>query len=875
MAGSLIASKMRVPVVRGGSVRRDRLDGPLDRGVAGPLTLLSAPAGFGKTTLLADWLACTGRTSAAWLSLDERDGDPVRFWTYLVTALRTAPGSPAGFGDAALALLTAPRPSTEAVVTALLDDLAALRDDVVLVLDDLHVVDAREIRDGLALLLEHLPPALHLVVACRADPPFPLARMRARGELVEVRAAELRFTPDEVAAYLADAAGPGLAPADVVALEERTEGWIAALQLAALSLRGRADVGGFIARFAGDDRYVVDYLVEEVLRHLSPDVGDFLLRTAVLDRFTAPLCDAVTGRDDGARTLPALERANLFLVPLDDHREWYRYHHLFADVLRARIPAGRLPLLHRRAADWFERHDLVEESVEHALAAGDVDRAARLMERAVPAIRRSRHDTTFRGWLARLPDEVLRRSPVLGVFRGWSLMVAGDLEGFAARLDDAERALAAVPPGSEPPWADTEELHTLPATIAVYRASIAQARGDVAGTAAHARRALDLARPGDHLSLGSASGLLGLASWAEGDVASALRTFGRAVTSLRAGGNVVDELTSTAVLADMWLAAGRPLTARRVCERALRRDGGAPPAAAASLHVALSGLHREAGDLGRAREHLGTADALDDRGSVVEGRHRRHVAAALLAAAEGDPDAADVLLDRAEQDHLPGFLPDLHPVPAIRARILLRRQRPLEAADLVRGRGVTPDDRADPLREYDHLTLVRLLLARRRPDRATGLLERLLDAAQSAGRARSVLEIGMLQALALDARGDRPRARETLDRALTGAPETAGHVRLFLDEGTPVTDLLRDVERHGTASEQARLLLGPSPDVALTGREIQVLRLLDGELTGPQIARALYVTHNTLRTHTKHIFTKLDVTTRRAAVARARERGVL
>ncbi|WP_427131233.1 LuxR C-terminal-related transcriptional regulator [Pseudarthrobacter sp. S9] len=865
---------------------------------------MSAPAGFGKTTLLAEWL---GETSGedrcvAWLSLDPADNEPASFWTYVVTALQTAVP---GVGSTALELIASSPLPTELVLATVLNELAAAPNGVWLVLDDYHLVDSHDVGDGMVFLLEHLPPHVHVVISTRADPDLPLSRWRVRGELVEIRAAELRFTSEEAAAYLNEVVGLDLVAEEVAALEERTEGWIAALQLAALSLQGRDDVAGFIARFAGNDRYIVDYLVEEVLQHQPDRVRGFLLDSAVLDRLTGPLCDAVTGRDDGSQMLMALERANLFIVPLDDRREWYRYHHLFADVLRARLLSEqpkRIPLLHQRASRWYECHDLAEEAVRHALAARDFDRAAYLMELAVPTIRRNRQDAMLLGWLKALPDDAVRRSPVLSVFYGFMLMISGDLHGVEPRLDDAERALAAVPDGSAPPWADTEELQTLPATIAVYRASLAQARGDVAGTSEHARHALDLAGPGDHLARGAAAGFLGLAAWAKGDVSAALQTFTQAVASLHAAGNLVDELSSTVVLADMCLAAGRPSKACRLYQSALQlaeAQGEHVVRATASLHVGLSEIDREVGDLGSAKRHLEAAAVFLERAPMTESRYRWFVAMGLLAHAEGSPEGAINLLDQAEQLYRRGFFPDVRPIAAMKARVWIAQGKLLQAADWARERGVSVTDDASYLSEFDHLTLVRLLIAQHRAHPDTGatdhagpLLDRLLEAAETSGRAGSLVEIRMLQALAHDAQGQRPQARVALGRALAEAPEPGEYVRLFLYEGAPMMGLLRDATRHGVAGDHARRLLrlGTSAEAqapgsgqrppssssdSLSGREQQVLRLLGSELSGPQIAGELFITYNTLRTHTKHIFTKLEVTDRRAAVRRARERGLM
>jgi LuxR family transcriptional regulator, maltose regulon positive regulatory protein len=450
----------------------------LNRGTEAKLTLISAPAGFGKTTLLADWLEAdpaNGR-STAWLSLEQSDNDPALFWTYLITALQTAAPT---IGAGPLSLLHSSQSPIEVILAELLNDLSTLAAEVVLALDDYHVIDTREVNDEMVFLLDHLPPQIHLVIASRADPALPLARMRSRGELVEIRAAELRFTPDETAAYLNDAMGLKLTAQDVAALEGRTEGWIAALQLAALSMQGREDVAGFIAGFAGDDRYIVDYLAEEVLQRQPEHVRHFLLQTSILDRLSGPLCDAVTGQDGGRAMLEALERENLFLVPLDDRRRWYRYHHLFADVLQAHLldeQPDRAPELHRRASVWFEQDGESSEAIRHALAAEDFERAADLTELALPALRRGRQEGAIRNWVEALPDELLRVRPVLNVGFVGALVASGEFEGVEARLRDAERCVQMTANTGDAPEAaadvvvvDEEQFRSVPGAIELYR----------------------------------------------------------------------------------------------------------------------------------------------------------------------------------------------------------------------------------------------------------------------------------------------------------------------------------------------------------------------------------------------------------------------
>ena len=679
MPAPLLETKLYVPRPRRGLVPRPRLIERLDRGAAATLLLVSAPAGFGKTTLLAAWLAAgpaspTDNRSAAWLSLDRGDNDPGSFWTHVIAALRTAAPE---VGARAVALLEAPRPAPiRDVLTTLLNDLGALESDLVLVLDDYHVIDSREVQDGMAFLLDHLPAQVHLVIASRADPPVPLARLRARGELVEVRAADLRFTPDEAAAYLTEVMGLPLTAQDVSALEERTEGWIAALQLAALSMQGRDDITAFIAGFAGDDRYIVDYLVEEVVQRQPEQVQTFLLRTSILARLNGSLCDAVTGQDGGGAMLEALERANLFLVPLDDRRRWYRYHHLFADVLHARLldeQPDRVPELHRRASAWYARNGEQAAAIHHALAAEDFERAADLVELAMPAMRRDRREATLRGWLEMLPDELFPARPVLSNGYVGALLATGAVEGVEPRLRDAERWLEPTADSrAAPVVVDEDEFRRLPGSIAVHRAGQAMVRGDTATTVTHARRALDLLQEGDHLGHGAAAALIGLASWASGDLAAAHDGYADCMASMHRAGHISDVLGCAITLADIRIVQGRLGEAMRTYEQALqlaREQDGSVLRGTADMYVGMSAVHRERGDLEAATQDLLRSQALGEHTGLPQNRYRWRVAMARIREAEADLGGALELLDEAEHLYVGDFSPNVRPVPAMRARV--------------------------------------------------------------------------------------------------------------------------------------------------------------------------------------------------------------
>jgi LuxR family maltose regulon positive regulatory protein len=899
MASQLLATKFYLPRPRSGIVPRPGLTDRLLRGTQSKLTLISAPAGFGKSTLLAEWLATkTGGSVTAWLSLDSGDIDPVAFWTQVIAALQIARP---GIGASAMSMLESPDHSIEAVLAPLLNELDALPDETVLVLDDYHTVDSPDVQAGMTFVLDHLPAHVRVVIASRTDPALPLARMRARGELIEIRAGDLRFTPDEADAYFNGVLGLGLTPIDVAALEGRTEGWVAALQLAGLSMQGRDDVTGFIASFAGDDRYIVDYLVEEVLHREPDEVRSFLLQTSILARMSGPLCDAVTGQAGGQATLEALHRRNLFLIPLDDRRRWYRYHHLFADVLLARLMDERpeaVAALHQRAAEWHEQHGERLEAIRHAIAGRDFARAADLVELAIPATRRARQESVLRHWLDALPDDQVRVRPVLSDAFAGSRLVRGEVDGVEAALRNAEQWLIASREGSASGMvvADDEAFRDLPVSIATHRAGLARLQGDTPGMKAHAERALELIHEDDLVGRGAATALLAIASWSNGDLEGAALWYLDAIDALAKADHQSDVIGCSLALADVRRTQGRLSEAMAIYQRGLAlaiRPGEAAVRGAADMHVGISEILRERDDLVAASRHLALGRELGEDNGLPQNPYRSCVSAALIRRAEGDPDGALELLDEAARRYDGDFSPDVRPVAAIRARLLIAQGRLAEARAWARGLGLTASDDLEYVHEFEHITLARLLLAEGTHDRSNGqiaesegLLERLLDAAEAGGRAGSAIDIQVVQALVRQARGNHSGALASLDRAVAIA-EPEGYVRIFLDEGPPMATLLKLASRQATVSSHVRRLLADAvtsdaqaptdqPLIEpLSERELDVLRLLASDLGGPDIARELVVSLNTVRTHTRNIYAKLGVNSRRTAVGRAVELGLL
>ncbi len=910
----LLATKLHVPQPQPGFVGRARLVAALEEGLTERLVMVCAPAGTGKTALLADW-ARSGRRPVAWLSLDEADNDPARFWRHTIAALdRARPG----VAERIAPLLGPPAPpSFDGLVTALINELATLAKDdeeVLLVLDDYHLIDAQPVHASFAFLLDHLPPGLHLVLASRSDPPLPLARLRAARQLAELRAPELRFTADEAAALLRKAVGADLPGAEVATLTARTEGWAAGLQLAALSLRGQADTAGFVAAFSGGHRFVLDYLTQEVLEQQSEPVRKFLLETSVLDRLSGGLCDAVTGRAGSQAMLEAIERANLFLVPLDEVRGWWRYHQLFADLLRARLrqqQPERALQLHHNAAAWHDEHGLADEAVRHALAANDSAWAARLVERHVDALHLRSERATLQRWRAALPAELVASRSRLLLAEGRMALLSGRIEEVEAPLTAAERAWAGASDAAEEPFEPSvgrsaSVFTNVPATIALERAFLAEFRGDAEGTAMFASRALGALAEDEWMLASVARERLAVADWLGGRLPAAEQAMARRVAGFRAAGEATLAAWGGYYLGLVQRAQGRLDAALRTYQEGLEIT--APPGhpvlpAAGVAFVGLAEVAYQRDQLDAARQHV--SDGLTPCRQLTYAQPLATGLATLawIRHAQGDLAGALKAMDEAERAAPSQAVTSLlNPVPAERARLLLAQGDVAAAARWTEERSLGPDDELDYAHEREHLVLTRVLLAQDRTSAALGLLERLRAAAAAQGRTGSVIEIQALRALALAAAGDEDTAVDALAQALMlGCPR--GYVRAFADEGPPMAALvarLLAAQKAGQAPARdvplgclARLLrafgqppaapgAGRSAAAAvpglveqLTARELEILALLAAGTPNPRIAADLVVSLDTVKKHVSHLLGKLGAANRTEAVTRARQLGLI
>jgi len=916
----ILATKLLVPRPRPDLVSRPRLLARLDEGLDCRLTVVSASAGFGKTMLLGEWCASLRdrNTPVVWLSLDEDDNDPTRLWVYLI---RTLGALKEGLAEDVLSLLVSPsRPPLETVITTLINALSSIEEDFVLILDDYHVIVSESIHDSLAFLIEHEPPQMHLVVAGRTDPPLPLARLRGSGQLAELGVADLRFTLPESAEFLQRTMNFTPSGEDVAVLHGRTEGWVAGLQMAVLSMRGPEEAGAaYIASFAGDDRNVKDYLLEEVLLKQPGAIQDFLLKTSVLDRVSGPLCDALTGRADGQETLETLERANLFIASLDTKRQWYRYHRLFLDLLRQRLAQtapDEIPVLHLRAAHWYADHDLLDEALGHGMASGDFQQLVQLLDRAGWPMLMHGEVNLLLECLEALPEEMVRSRPRLSLYHAWALLRATQFDEVEQRLNDAEKGLGTEQGKPEEGAGESPlQVRSMLGAVAALRASLANSLGDTSRTVAFSRKALEhlsgddpITREATQVLRGIVSRNLGDAYAGKEDLDAAVRAQIEAIALSQSAGDLFEAVLAASRLGTLYELKGQLRQAARTYREALRIAAGAdgqPLSVSALVHMGLGDVLREWNDLGEAESHARQAISIFQASGQPIFLPQALALRARVQHARGDTGEALKTLNEARQTafeqkyvRAEGF------VMASQARIWIEVGH-LEAADqwaAEAGLSAKDDLSRFPFRTLRnrYITLARLLAARDRSEESLGLLDRLRAAAEATGRMGGLIEVLVCQAMVQQKLGRLGEAVASLKRAL-GLGEPEGFVRTFADEGSPMARLLaRVMKEQGArtpytsyavlADYVGRLMAALEPELyaapdkpgapqplidPLSDRELEVLKLLASGMSNREIGERLFVAVNTVKTHVRNIYGKLYVRNRTQATARAQELNLL
>lgn len=881
---AVLTTKLFFPPARENLVSRRRLVEKVAQGLQSSLLLISAPAGYGKTTLISEWRASKGRDHlTAWLSLDNDDNDPRRFLTYFVAALAILRD---GFGETTLSLLQSVPPfPIPVILTTLINELGEIAESIALILDDYHAINNPAVHEAVTYLLDHLPSPMHLVILTRADPPLPLSRLRARNQLVEIRLVDLRFTVEETTAFLNQVMGLRLSNSQVEALEQRTEGWVAGLQLVALSMQGHKEVQDFVSTFTGSHRYIVDYLADEVLNSQPDAVQEFLLRTSILDRLTAPLCDMLTGRSDGQITLEKLDQTNLFLIPLDDERCWYRYHHLFADLLRNRLRQKYTDLftgLHHSAAEWFERNKWMPEAFRHALAAGEQEYAARLVEQNALRMLLRGELTMLSDWIEQVASQS-SSLPWLSIWHAWVFVQTGQQDKAEAVLDRVEQEkYSGIPP---------EDWREIQGHIAAIRAHIAVYRWDAASTIAYAHQALDILSESD-LSIRSFTILvLGSAYLLIGDFQAAGQYLSEARRIGKDSGNLHVAVLSSFMLANFLIDQGQLHQAVELCYEALRlatTPSGQPLPVAARAYSGLSRVYYEWNDLDAVGRFSNQCIDLAKEWGNYNALFTAYLTLGRMKRAQGDMIGAQAYLDEAIQ-----LMRDYQMAPGssglvetFQVGLWLANGNHSAAASWVEKNGFRVDDTVPPLREAEYRAFARVLLAQNEINSALVLLDRLLISADSVGKSGPVIEILVLKALVFQAKTDIPQALKAIERALALA-EPGGYIRTFLDEGDAMMQLLQQTAKKGMFPQYVRKLLSAvhpkdkkglvtQPLIEpLSERELEVLQLVAEGKSNQQIAGALFIARGTVKKHLNNIFGKLGVQSRMQCVARARELKLL
>lgn len=873
MSGNLLQTKLLMPRLRSSIVARPHLVRKLNQGIqrGRKLTLISASAGFGKTTLVTSWVG-QAEQPVAWLSLDESDNDLTRFLTYFAAALQTV-GS--NVGEGVLTALQSPGAvSTASVLTTLLNEIAELPENVVLILDDYHVIESQPVDEAITFLLDHLPAQMHLVIVSRIDPSLPLSRLRGRGQMTEIRADDLRFATDEAASFLNQMMGFELSNHHVAALEARTEGWVAGLQLAALSMQGSDNIEGFVRSFTGSNRYILDYLGEEVLSHQPQETQEFLLQTSILKRLTGSLCDALTGNDDGEATLANLERGNLFIVPLDNERRWYRYHHLFADLLRRRLNqtnGGQLAVLHSKASNWYTQHGFQFEAVDHALTASNFEMAADLIEANGLRLIGQGAFTLVQRWIDSLPESVVQQRPYLCVYHAWSSSFAHQSEAMEPCLQVAQRAIETL----EPPT-DDKMLMDLQGHITTLRAWNARRQRDN-------DLAIDLLKNTVH-RLGDGNPFvrtfielnLGLAYMDTGELVKAVDALREAVSQGRISGNELASLVATSHLAAALILQGRLHKAAKLCRQTIREQlthHEKPPPTLCMIYVRLGWVLAEWNDVDGFFANLTQGVILADQigyDPVVIAGARAMAWEKELLAKQGTvielPQGASRIIDQVLADKI-----NPATIQTENIDVYLGDDSYFEVFP-----GYSDHARASKLAEEGDV------------EEALHLLARIYSSAQRVEGIGLMIEARVREALILHSWGDLDQAMESLGDALSlGEPE--GYIRTFLDRESPMLQLLSEAVTRGIMSDYAHRLLAAFGDgerdttrsssqllvEPLSDRELEILQLIAHGLSNREIGERLYIALDTVKGHNHRIFGKLGVHRRTEAVDRARKLGLL